>query len=179
MQTTVSTATTAITALVLTATFACTSTPTPDADPNQVIPLRLTQTPNTELNPAWSPIGDKIAFQCFNDGEPISRTHPTNRTMSSSKPFTYPGNICIRNADGSGRVQLTDNAGDDSDPAWSPDSAKVAFSSRREGNTDIYMMNADGSQLKRLTDGTKLAFASNPAGNWDIYVIDVQRQDGK
>ena len=162
-----------------TTTPATTSTPIPDT-----IPLRLTRSPNTELNPAWSPIGDKIAFQCFNDGEPISRRQATNRTMSSSKPFTYPGNICIMNADGSGRLQLTDNTSDDSDPAWSPDSAKVAFSSRREGNTDIYMMNADGSQLQRLTDGegddthptwspdgNRIAFASASDGRSDIFDI--------
>ena len=51
------------------------------------------------------------------------------------------------NADGSGQTQLTNHSSVDSDPAWSPDGAKIAFWSGRAGNDEIYMMNADGSGL--------------------------------
>lgn len=40
----------------------------------------------------------------------------------------------------------------DRDPAWSPDGSKIAFTSIRNGKADIYIMNADGSNLTRLTD---------------------------
>jgi TolB protein len=56
-------------------------------------------------------------------------------------------------------------------PAWSPDGAKIAFVSQRDGNAEIYVMNADGTNPVRLTndpgydadpawspDGSKLAF---------------------
>ncbi|NDJ60963.1 MAG: hypothetical protein GYB67_07550, partial [Chloroflexi bacterium] len=36
--------------------------------------------------------------------------------------------------------------------AWSPDGTQLAFESRRDGNFEIYVMNADGSNVRRLTD---------------------------
>jgi uncharacterized repeat protein (TIGR01451 family) len=58
-------------------------------------------------------------------------------------------------------------------PSWSPDGARIAFSSRRDGNDELYVMNADGSGQTRLTsdparderpawspDGAKIVFES-------------------
>ena len=39
----------------------------------------------------------------------------------------------------------------DSHPAWSPDGAQIDFSSFRDGNSEVYVMNADGSGQTRLT----------------------------
>ena len=44
------------------------------------------------------------------------------------------------NADGSGQMNLTNNAARDAEPAWSPDGTRIAFASRRDGNVDIYVM---------------------------------------
>ncbi len=55
------------------------------------------------------------------------------------------------NIDGTGQANLTDNPADDGFPSWSPDSKMVAFQSFRDGTGEIYIMNADGSGLKRLT----------------------------
>ncbi|NLE45939.1 MAG: hypothetical protein GX620_14560 [Chloroflexi bacterium] len=62
----------------------------------------------------------------------------------------------------------------------------IAFTLRRDGNTDIYAINQFDRQLVRLTDdpaedrqpswspdGNYLAFASNRASNWDIYLMDL------
>jgi TolB protein len=62
----------------------------------------------------------------------------------------------------------------------------IAFSLRREGNTDIYALNQETQQLVRLThhaaadrspawspDGDYVAFSSNRADNWDIYLLDL------
>ena len=70
-------------------------------------------------------------------------------------------------------VQLTDNSFEDTVPTWSPDGSKIAFSTDRDGNSEIYTINADGSGLARLTDndvtdvdpmwspdGTRIAFAT-------------------
>ena len=67
---------------------------------------------------------------------------------------------------------------------WSEDGRKIAFTSQRDGNSEIYVMNADGSNVERLThhdaydfgpawspDGTKIAFSSWRDGNIEIYVV--------
>jgi TolB protein len=48
--------------------------------------------------------------------------------------------------------RLTRNLADDISPAWSPDGRRIAFTSNRAGNYDIYAMNADGRGLQRLTN---------------------------
>ena len=48
--------------------------------------------------------------------------------------------------------RLTDNPADDFQPAWSPDSLRMAFVSDRDGDFEIYVMSADGSAETRLTN---------------------------
>ena len=76
--------------------------------------------------------------------------------------------------------------GDVQTPAWSPDGQKLAFVSRRDGNSEIYVMNADGSAQENLTrqpasdshpswsrDGRQILFVSRRDGNAEIYVMNV------
>jgi Tol biopolymer transport system component len=89
------------------------------------------------------------------------------------------------------KYQLTNNEFDDSVPAWSPHGDQLAFSSDRDGNQEIYVLEIDkvldgaqGYEPQRLThdegedmlpawspDGSQIAFSSNRDGNWEIYVI--------
>lgn len=91
-------------------------------------------------------------------------------------------NICVVNTDGSNATNLTNDHGDDYDPAWSPDGRKIAFYSSRSGYWEIYVMNANGSNREQLThdggwspswspDGTQIAFVSDRASTEDIYVM--------
>jgi Tol biopolymer transport system component len=54
-------------------------------------------------------------------------------------------------ADGSHQHRLTRNQAGNGFPVWSPDGRHIAFQSSRDGKLDIYVMNADGSNQRRLT----------------------------
>ena len=62
--------------------------------------------------------------------------------------------IYVMNANGSNQVRLSSPSTYDTEPAWSPDGPKIAFTSSREAtqNFEIYVMNADGSNQIRLTN---------------------------
>ena len=89
-------------------------------------------------------------------------------------------------ADGTDVVRITDSAGDDLDPALSPDRSKIVFTSTRDGNHEIYSMNVDGTGLMRLTNNSqidvnpnwspnnnKIAFASDFDGDFEIYSMNA------
>ena len=67
------------------------------------------------------------------------------------------GEIYVINADGTAEVNLTNDPGPDRYPAWSPDGKQLVFSSYREASVpgdeplNIYVMNADGSDVRRIT----------------------------
>ena len=49
-------------------------------------------------------------------------------------------------------TRLTNHISEDYDPTWAPSGNKLAFSSKRDGNFEIYVMKADGSDIIRLTN---------------------------
>jgi len=84
--------------------------------------------------------------------------------------FNDAENIYTMNTDGSGFCRLTYDGADNQLPAWSPDGRQIAFFSRRDNSTGIYLMNADGSDVRKVKnvenpggldwspDGTQLAY---------------------
>jgi TolB protein len=58
-------------------------------------------------------------------------------------------------ADGSRRRRLTSNSVNDWAPAWFPDGRRMVFLSGTRDSYDIYVMNADGSNVRRLTYWTE------------------------
>ena len=58
--------------------------------------------------------------------------------------FTYQGDIYTVDSNGGEARQLTSKSSYDSNPVWSPDGKKIAFSSNREGSVDIYVVEKNG-----------------------------------
>ena len=78
--------------------------------------------------------------------------------------FSRGGDIYTMNPDGTGTQQLT-TSGSDSEAAWSPNGRQIAFTSERDGNPEIYVMDANGAGQVRLTDTS--AEESHPAWSPD------------
>ena len=53
-------------------------------------------------------------------------------------------------ADGSDLTRMTDNTFVDTSPTWSPDGRQIAFRSRRDGSADLFIMDADGTNVRNL-----------------------------
>ena len=123
--------------------------------------------------PAWSPDGTRIAF-------------------SSSAATPNNAEIYVVRTDGKQLRRLTftkgdvDMLGDDSWPAWSPDGKRIAFSSNRTGDGEIWIMNANGTGQRRVgglpkrddwapsfaPDGAQIAFHSLDAvGTARLFVV--------
>jgi Tol biopolymer transport system component len=83
-------------------------------------------------HPAWSPDGKYIAYD--------SGKHDRGGKSQST--------IFIMDADGKNPRPLITRA---NRPAWSPDGQKIVFVSNRDGNDELYMIDVDGKNLKRLT----------------------------
>ena len=158
-----------------------------DADGSHV--RRLTVSPREDWQPSWSPDGKHIVFASLRTGD---------------------WEIYVMDSDGANTYQLTESPGVDWTPDWSPDGQRIVFASNRtpdgikvtdetvvdnpETNTwDIYVMNHDGSSVRRLTDapgsdieptwspdGKYLAFASDRSGPLEVYVMnaDGSNQEG-
>jgi TolB protein len=172
-------------------------------------PKRLTHNDTYDLGAAWSPDDHTVAFYSFgvNGGVPHVFLIPAaggDQTPLTEIPSRFPswsasgkiafdngGDIFVINANGTGLEQLTNTpAVRNIRPDWSPDGRQIAFVSRRDGNDEIYEMNADGSDPTRLTtnpfsdnapawspDGRKIVFQSNRDGNVEIYAMNADGTD--
>lgn len=118
----------------------------------------------------FSPDGAKIVFWCTNGGG--------------------SDNISIIGVDGTGVQQLTNSSGGNGDAVFSPDNSTIAFVSNRDGDPEIYKMNADGTNQTNITnmhgggmtkigdlapawspDGTRIAFVSDRSGSSNIWAM--------
>ena len=136
---------------------------------------RLTVNASGDLSPSWSPSGRELAFASDRSGGPqiflmgADGTNVRRLTFEgdyNAAPAWSPrGNwiayvcrspkkeykICLVTPDGQKRVQLTVGSGVDDSPSWSPDGRHLVFSSTSGGQSQIYMINADGKDLERIT----------------------------
>ncbi len=163
--------------------------------------------PESKL-PTWSPDGRTILFFTRRSADRASQLFRTQAdvafTGGKAQQFLTEGEYPTWGANGQvvfrakGRtgvglrlapasldnpLALTDRD-EDTAPTLSPDGQQVVFMSRRDGNWEIYLIKADGSNLTRLTDdpatdglptwspdGQTIAFVSNTGGQWAIWAI--------
>jgi Tol biopolymer transport system component len=121
----------------------------------------------------------------------VGMRRPSIAPDGSGLVFSHPANngqqVQALNNQGQDRQTLT-RSGFNSWPAFSPDGRRIAFGSSNAGKYDIHVMDADGSNVQRLTegpglnmrpswspDGRHIAFTSNRDGHYQIYIM---RADG-
>lgn len=165
--------------------------------------LRLTNNTGVDYHPVWSPDGRRIAYLSQNgsnftfaikmmnaDGSNQAVITPLfynfcvwpfqdDWAMSWSpdgRKITFPenGDIYSVNADGTDRVNLTNNPAWDSEPTWSANGSRIIFTSSRAFFRTLYSMNTDGSNVQALpSDGEfwDTAPEYSPAGDRIAFVV--------
>jgi Tol biopolymer transport system component len=117
---------------------------------------RITNEPQDEMYPAWSPDGTEIAFQADRDGAHFD--------------------LWVMAADGSNQTRLTQDTNDDRHPAFSPDGSWIAFDSDREGTFDLYRFPVGGTEsaIDAVTFGNRddMEPAWTPDGEYLYFASD-------
>lgn len=159
--------------------------------------------------PTWSPDGFTFAFATRREGDRVSRIYIGNQLgdeaysigFQGEYPSTFPdGRLVVKGCSlqgecglyvmggtGGGEQKISGEVSDTA-PAVSPDGTKIAFMSSARGatNWEIWVMNADGSDPKRLTengsneglpawspDGRSIAYVSDQGGVWAVWVMNA------
>jgi Tol biopolymer transport system component len=162
------------------------------SEPDGTLPVNLTavQTLSHEVQPSWSPDGQKIVFA--SDMDHVGSWY-------GLYIYDLSADLLITLEVQSGSHALS--------PAWSPDGQWIAFASDRDGDFEIYKIKPDGTGLTQLTnntdsdgfrndwfadfgglfatgapffrglswspDGQKIVFASDANGNFDLFIINA------
>jgi eukaryotic-like serine/threonine-protein kinase len=143
--------------------------------------VQLSTIENGACQPSWSPDGAQLVF--------IS---PCQRRVDSPRESYTDTSLFVINADGTGLKQLTNVPGADLEPAWSPDGKRIAFTSLRDGNKQIYLFDVDSQSVIRLTepdvniensqpawspDGKQIAYMAKRVGTYQVWVMSDTGQD--
>jgi TolB protein len=130
----------------------------------------LTSLHTISLTPRWSPDGLRIAFTCYGLAGGVTSAQICLYSMETGKPMAFM------------RYK-----GTNSSPAWSPDGSKIMFMSSMHGDPELFMIDASGSNLRRITysagvdtspawnpkTGQQVAFVSDRGGLPNLYLMNA------
>jgi len=131
---------------------------------------QVTHLKSISLTPRWSPDASRIAFTCY---VPF-------RTVTSAQ-------ICMYSAVSNRLIAFPRYRGTNSSPAWSPDGSQIAFMSSQNGDPEIYVADASGAKLHKITfaagvstsptwnpkTGKQMVFVSDRGGSPVLYLSDA------
>lgn len=152
------------------------------------------------LTPRFSPTVAEVTYFSYKDGDPkvynvdvktgISKLVGDFKGMTFAPRFSpdgkkllltmaYRGNsdIFLYDLETRKKIQLTSHPAIDTSPSFSPDGKKIVFNSDRSGSQQIYVMNADGSDVQRISFGSDGGYATpvwSPRGDY-IAFTKIQR----
>lgn len=154
-----------------------TATKAPTSVPPTATTAPPTSTPTVTLTPSITPTSTATM---------TSTTPPTGGSglLAYTRGSGDNAEIAVIDANGQNPRVLTDNGFYDGEPDWSPNGARIAFESTRDGNRDIFVMSSSGGDVQQLTtsaepdrhpdwspDGSKIAYESGNEDTSEIYVV--------
>jgi TolB protein len=142
------------------------------ADYDGANPLKVTNTRTLNITPTWSPDNQAIAYTSY---------RPSGGMGTFQDIIVSHIRLGKRETPADGNPKKQNYL-----PIWSPDGSKIAFTTNRDGNPEIYVMNADGSNVRRMTNspgidvsptwsptGGQLAWVSDRTGTARIYIMNA------
>jgi Tol biopolymer transport system component len=139
------------------------------------VPTRLTLDPADDINPVWSPAGDRIAFTTYRKGN---------------------ADVYVKNANGVGQeTPLLNSSSNEIVEDWSKDGKYIAYKLGQDAFEDLYVLPLTGGDKKPIPvvtgpfrkdepqfsyDGKWLAYTSNESGGaFEVYVLSFPALDQK
>jgi Tol biopolymer transport system component len=161
---------------------------------------KVSSGPERDTQAQWSPDGRLISFvrdtesggapevwivgEDGNDSHRVAQGGPAVWSPKGTKLAVGGFGLRIMSIDGTSPRTIV--PGESEPAAWSADGRRLLFSSWKNGNPDVYVVNTDGKRLRRLTrcacedlaadfspDGRKILFSSDRAGLRQVYTMNL------
>lgn len=123
--------------------------------------------PGSEFDGTWSPDGEWVVYR------------------DSTRGINENDEVFLARADGSEPRNISNDPANDWGPDWSPDGSTIAFNSDRDGRMAGFLVDPDGSNLRKLDldvwfeypswspDGTRITFMGHTGGSYEVFVLEL------
>ena len=177
--------------------------------------MNLSKNPARDIHPYWAPDGKKLLFNSSRDDEDSFEIYEINvdgtglKRLTNSKEVetcarfspdetkivylkgTPGGNddITVMDIHSKEEINLSKSESNEGWPVWTPDGDKVIFSSRWYGNFDLFSIDSDGSNMKRISfpespyydarasvspNGKEVVFNRQAEGTIGIFILKLE-----